>query len=295
MKRLRRDSVKAANLLRVQSAASGRIAARVSCPVDLSLLGSLRDISVFAPESELWRALAGRWRSSLKSEQADDLGEDVFCEFNFYDSDAVNLQKRHFAFWTRTLRAFMQTKGVIHTRLVASVTTRPGIALDHEWNSPKNAVLGLLAKYNWQFRRPYPHRGNVELDTWQKAPAKVLDAGQIELFSGREFRVATKEFRETSIWFQEDIDWPALTMPSSMIVPTTDRSAPPWAAGHPPTFYYIRQVSTISFPALCWLFRNDATAAAIEAAWLQMPIVKPGKANRGNKAGKRKLDLRQTK
>ena len=104
-----------------------------------------------------------------------------------------------------------------------------------------------------------------------------------------DYRVATEELRETSIWFQEDVDWPAKTLPSSMIVPTKFGRPPPWQRAPTedprPPFYYIRKVVTTSFPALCWLLRDQDTAADIEAAWLDMPIVKPGRVNRGVNSG----------
>ena len=275
---LKRESLVEAAELRSEESAAGRKKIAMSSPLDLSMLGSLRAISVFAPGSRLWLRLENRWRHAIQnSVEIGELGEDVFCEFDFYDTDADNWQKRHYGFWTRTLKAFITKDArALSKRLLAAVSPRPETAVDDNHNTPTNALLGLVDKYNWQFRRPYPQRSNVELDIWRKVPAKTLRAEQIDFFSDEEHSVDTNELRETSIWLQGDIDWPALWRVSSMIVPAKDRSTPPWLVGNVnPIYYYVRQVLTISFPALCWLLRNHATADDIETAWLHMPIVKP--------------------
>ena len=169
-------------------------------------------------------------------------------------------------------------------RLLDSVPSRPRRFTGRPLATPSfrlsqnslGALLGLVAKYNWQFRRPYPQRCNVvqldQLDAWRKVATKSLDASQVQIFSGQQYRIDSREFRETFIWQQEDVDWTAAVgAPSSMLVPAT--------VG----FHYVREVSAMSFPSLCWLLRNHHTAEEIETAWLQMPLVKPGKSNRGQK------------
>ena len=49
--------------------------------------------------------------------------------------------------------------------------------------------------------------------------------------------------------------------------------------------YLVRDVLTISFPALCFLFGDTFTAVQLEEAWLKMPLVKPCKPSRGTNAG----------
>lgn len=61
-----------------------------------------------------------------------------------------------------------------------------------------------------------------------------------------------------------------------MLVPTMARSA----VGDV-FFHYVREVLAISFPAFCWMLRDDHTADEIETAWVYMPLVRPGKSNRG--------------
>ena len=67
----------------------------MSSPLDLLMLGSLRAISVFATGSLLWLRLENRWRWTIhNSIEIGELGEDVSCEFNFYDTDADNWQQK---------------------------------------------------------------------------------------------------------------------------------------------------------------------------------------------------------
>ena len=101
---LRRASLKHAIVLRSYDPAAGRKQITTSCPLDLSRLGSLRNIRAFAPESVLWQRLEQRWRCY----EVSDLGEDLFCEFDFWDTDAENCQKRHVSFWTRKLSPYFK-------------------------------------------------------------------------------------------------------------------------------------------------------------------------------------------
>ena len=202
MRKLRRDSAREANLDRIKRR---RMAVAAQSILDLSLLGSLptRNNNVFAPESMLWRELKGRRTTNLSSSQIEMLGEDGFCEFNFFDHDTHNWQRRHFSFWTRTLKDFLRSDGASYSppRLLDSVPPPPQTAnsCDRDEADRLRDLGKFLAKYNWQFRRPYPLDGNVDFDTWQKAPASTLDAGQLEFFSGMDFCVCADQLRETSI------------------------------------------------------------------------------------------------
>ena len=142
-------------------------------------------------------------------------------------------------------------------------------------------MLGLVAKYNWQFRRPYPQRCNLlqldKLDAWRPVATERLDASQVATFPGHQYHIDLREFRETFIWEQGDVDWTAAVgVPSSMLVPTT--------AG----YQYVREVLAISFPSLCWLLRHHHTAEEFETAWLRMPLLRLGKSNRGGRGGQKK-------
>ena len=76
-----------------------------------------------------------------------------------------------------------------------------------------------------------------------------------------------------------------------MLVPVSLKHSPTSAVGEEQ--YYVRSVTTVTFPALCYLLGEQFTAAEIEEVWLALPIVKPGKPNRGTtghkKANKWKL------
>ena len=152
-------------------------------------------------------------------------------------------------------------------------------------------MLGLIAKYNWQFRRPYVFLSErlKRLDVWRKVAH--VDADTVAWMCGAPamFRVGMDELRETWIWHLDDVDWKALeAAPSSMVVPSNKGSWVPWSAiggtwhlqWH--CRYYLRRVLAITFPALCLLLAEEHTAEQIEAYWLQMPLVTVGKPNRGN-------------
>ena len=110
---------------------------------------------------------------------------------------------------------------------------------------------------------------------WRKGATKSLDASLMQIFSSQQYRIDLREFRETFIWQQDDVDWTAAVgAPSSMLVPTT--------VG----YQYVREVLAISFPSLCWLLRDHHTAEEIETAWLHMLLLKPGKSNRGEQKKK---------
>lgn len=149
----------------------------------------------------------------------------------------------------------------------------------HSARGSRKDFVGLLVKYNWQFRRPFPQNCNAaQLDTWEKVPTHTLQAdGHLEYLSSQFFEVPINEFKETCVWHQNDVNWNAIrTRCSSLSVPAKASSA---VGGG--SFHYIREVLAISFPALCWILRNSHTAEEIETAWQLMPIVRPGKSNRG--------------
>ena len=156
-----------------ESSAVGDKNARAS-PLDLSQLGWLGDVSVFAPGSKLWRALEARcWNSK---ESVDGYGGDfVFCDVSFDDLQTEASQRKHFEFWTIQLKTFVNDSPVSQSsRLLRKVPPRPG-----RFPFPHYDMLGFLAKYNWQFRRPFPQDRNVALDTWRKVAAEFLYADQV--------------------------------------------------------------------------------------------------------------------
>ena len=80
-------------------------------------------------------------------------------------------------------------------------------------------------------------------------------------------------------FFSDDIeshlDWQEWTKhPSSLVVPTVTTGK-----------IFVRSVLAICFPGLCLILKDFNSVEEIEHAWLQMPIVKPKKPNRGTAAG----------
>ena len=94
--------------------------------------------------------------------------------------------------------------------------------------------------------------------------------------------VELTDLKQTVMWDNDQIDWHSWTK-CSMVVPVLSLQASN-ARGPLPAVggsYYVRTVLAINFPALCHLFGNDFTARQLESAWLNMPLVKRSKPNRG--------------
>ena len=151
----------------------------------------------------------------------------------------------------------------------------------------------MLSKYNYEFRRPFLERDAAhfpELDTWTMqncTAAKVLD--RFDFLRGDFFRVKVTDdvfsLAEAARKHQvvvgtlpesaPQLDWEAWRrQPSSMVVPTRTSG-----------ICFVRSVLAIGFAGLCLLLKDFNSVEEIEHAWLQMPIVKPKKPNRGTAAG----------
>ena len=150
--------------------------------------------------------------------------------------------------------------------------------------SPGSDMKGLFTKYTWQYRMPSPI-SYVMIDEWTKSQG-IPDRELLMFFQGGEFDIEKGDLKRTPIWKAEDVDWESwcsespsfkligTDIGSSMLVPVSfDRSAV--------DEYYIPSVFAVCFPAFCYLLGKQFTAAEIEDAWLKLPIVKPGKKNRG--------------
>ena len=144
-------------------------------------------------------------------------------------------------------------------------------------------LVGLLAKYNLQYRRPAPIKLTM-LDNWTLSPANNIPVDVVKLFTSEPYHVDVNELRHTHVWQQGNVDWDRWNkQPSSLPVPVLPVDKLPSAVGE--IKYYVRCVTTTTFPALCFLLGKDFSARDIEAAWLQLPIVKSGKKNRGSHGG----------
>ena len=85
----------------------------------------------------------------------------------------------------------------------------------------------LLAKHNWEFRRPFPHHTDFrQLDKWRKVHTWwSLHPDHLNFLSGH-FQAPVKELLETSIWNTNDVNWGVIgRFCSSMLVPTYASSA----------------------------------------------------------------------
>ena len=123
----------------------------------------------------------------------------------------------------------------------------------------------------------------------------MLKQSEIQRMVGKMDTVATynetleNDLRGTLLWDLDDVDWNSFknwrdsfanSPPSSMLVPC-------YSSAVGDNFHYARAVLGINFAALCWLLQHDYTADEIEDAWQHMPVIKPGKTNRGAPGGNR--------
>ena len=143
--------------------------------------------------------------------------------------------------------------------------------------SPANNMKGMLSKYNWEMRHPFPVKCGT-LDSWTESQAN-LDSALLHQFQSGDFDIAKDNLTHTTIFERKDVDWASwawagTSIGSSMLVPVSVGDS---AVGE----YLCRSVTTVCFPAFCYLLGTHFTAAAIETAWLKLPLVKPLRKNRG--------------
>ena len=245
-----------------------------------------------------WLAGSALWRKigQESAERGSVVGcgtEPYFFEFSFFDKASDGLLRNH-NYWVSALKTRLRSESARSATgcLLDSVSQRPclrrtlsstGRAFTH---NPCYDMLGLLTKYNWEFRHPCPKKCiySSNLDVWHKVAEEKIDSDLLAHFSASQFQVDVEELRESPIWDKEDVDWTAWG--SSMIVPAMDwTSASTSAIGD--KCFYVRKVLSINFPGLCCMLQKYHTADEIEEAWLHMPLVKRGKANRGSSSGQR--------
>ena len=130
------------------------------------------------------------------------------------------------------------------------------------------------------------------IDEWTKSQA-ILIPELLKFFQGGDFDIDKDDLKRTPIYNNGDVDWnswcwesPSFAafetrIGSSMLVPVSFNHS---AVDE----YYFRSVTTVCFPAFCYLLGKQFTAAEIEEAWLKLPIVKPGKKKRGTASHTRK-------
>ena len=248
--------------------------------VDTSELGEAADLAVFARGSELWKLL--EQEANRPGSVIGFSAEPAFCKLSAYDQ--TDEWDRHNKFWMTSLKAVLDDKRYTFDRLLDSVPGRP---LASTSSGVRCDMRGLLAKYNLEYRRPYPQHCNATaLDSWRRMSKGDLDDERVRRFSTHPFHVSIVDFRGTALLHhgrERSVDWAAWRLsPSSMVVPLPAGGELSAVGGND---CFARKVVTINFPALCWLLRDDHSADEIELAWLCMPLVKRGKANRGSGGG----------
>ena len=183
---------------------------------------------------------------------------------------------RHSNAWLNGLKNWLADDAHHWETLLADVPGRPWSASPRRplASTASDDLLGLLAKYNLQYRRPAPHNFTM-LDGWTLNRMTNIDDEVLQLFTGPQYNIATPELRHTHVWQQSDVDWNSWSAhPSSVLVPVFSPHSPTSAVGEEQ--YYCRSVTTTTFPAFCYLLGEQFTAAEIEAAWLEPPACEAG-------------------
>ena len=112
---------------------------------------------------------------------------------------------------------------------------------------------------------------------------KEITPELLEIFQGGDYDVHKDELRNTYVGEKKGVAWQSwggaavgAEIGSSMLIPVTPVN--PAVGGKE---YLCRCVLTTCFPAFCYLLGAHFTANELEVAWNKLPLVKPGKANRG--------------
>jgi hypothetical protein len=249
--------------------------------IQLPWLGPWADIAVFREASPLWSFLA---QEKKAPESVRDGEESVFYIFDVENQDSEAQIGQHFTYWTSVVKHLLVNDDASQI-LMKVIPPKPAVHGGHrrqQFVSPvanslalkETEMRGLLAKYNHQYRRPFPHHCIVELDSWKRVPKDEMRGAQIEYFAGPQFQICSTSLTECGPWDESDVDLDESS--SSMIVPVKSD-----VFVEDQNWQCVRKVLGISFAALCWLLQHDFSAEQIEDAWTSMPIIKPGKKNRG--------------
>ena len=204
------------------------------------------------------------------------------------------IRDRNYKAWTAEIKNSLKKDPEAWSKLLEDVPGRPSASC--KGGNAADDMLGLIAKFNWQYKRPTPNEFAL-VDTWAKS-RQALTPEHLQFFIySRNFDIDQDEFRHTHMWAEKEVDWNAwhsnaggdaalgAWTGSSMLVPASLPSRS--AVGE--RKYYERSVTTICFPAFCFLLRAHFTAVQISDAWLKLPLVMKGKKNRGsNGSGKKR-------
>ena len=250
---------------------------------------------VFRDGSPLWTAVAQETRERKSVTGSGNLsGEPVFCMLNvFFGEDLEASLLRHNNAWTNGMKEWLVQDPTHWKQLLADVPGRPAstnlgrpsASAAVLTPSPQNDMKGMMSKYNCQYRRPSPHNLTM-LDSWTKSLMTNISPAVLKCFLSELFNVASDELLHTYVRDMPGVDWTAWNAaPSSMLVPVFSPHSSTSAVGEEQ--YICRSVTTTNFPAFCYLLGEWFTAAEIEKAWLQLPLVKPGKRSRGSSGGRK--------
>ena len=252
---------------------------------------------IFQDYSPLWTAVIAENRKEGSVQGCGEMaGEHAFFSFNAHNPGTLPTQlDRHYKRWSSGFRKWLADDPDHWKKLLQNVPGRPS-ASDKAGKilspSPANEMLGMLAKFNWEYRRPSPNEFAF-LDHWSKS-RHVPTNDMLQTFrDSGDFHIDQDELRQTYPWSKKDVDWKEWGVGggvdfcawtgSSMIVPISlDASA----VGE--RTYYLRSVTTICFPAFCFLLGQNFTAAEIAAAWVKLPLVTGTKKKRGNAGGRKR-------
>ena len=245
------------------------------------------DYEVFKASSSLWGALAQETQQPGTIAGLGTLcNEPVFFTINVYASEThEETLARHSNAWVNGFKELLAAAEGDWKTLLADVPGRPWRA---DLRRPSASVeadnfLGLMSKYNLQYRRPAPNNLTM-LDNWTLSLAKNIPDYVVKLLTSERYHVDVLELRHTHVWQQCTVDWKSWReQPSSMLISVVSVETSASAVGE--IKYYTRSVTTTTFLAFCYLLGKQFSARDIEAAWLELPVVKPGKQNRGASGG----------
>ena len=222
-------------------------------------------------------------------------GEHVFCVFNAHCPETlVSELHRHYHAWINGVKHWIFACPDHWQKLLADVPGRPSASSSDKAGKggpslPAKEMVGMFSKFNWQYRRTSPNE-DAMLDNWSTS-RQILTPEKVKTFlDNGYFHIEANELRHTHPAAKNDVDWEHWGASgsgewtgSSMILPIRLTGS---AVGE--RKYYHRSVTTICFPAFCYLLGHYFTAAEISDAWVKLPLVNAIKKNRGTSAGSRK-------
>ena len=141
-------------------------------------------------------------------------------------------------------------------------------------DSAMKDVLGLLSKYQFQYRRPCRFNQEAAVDEWHARTAEEYP----EHLATDAFHVPRGDFNDSISMCPGDLmqlDRSAIggDKVCSMLCHSVDQ-------------WWSRKVVGVSFPLYLWVF-HGVDAMSIETSWLELPLIRIGKRPRGTNAGRK--------